>query len=242
MTTDWSQDFSLDFRGSRSPIIVSDENTWETLLPETWNERFVLAFDHAIRSAYRDLGLTEPRYGELNDIDEIHPVLMPYQAERVGALAFTELFAERDPISGRITSNYLGRQALRYARQLNFHVAREAGLDILTENVLQCEYSYELGSVALDGTKPDGGADGRTFDFTVDGLPYNAIRFTVSSFTGLNTPQFLSYALDAISRYLPWNLFPLPFLARDLPQIPVYVQTVLAQHKVYNEHLLMELN
>ena len=241
MTTDWSQDFSLDFRGRRNPIILEDVGTWETLLPETWNERFVLAFDHAIRSAYRDLRLTEPRYGQLNDIDEIHPMLMPYQAERVGALAFTELFAERDA-NGRITSNYIGRQALRYARQLNFHVAREAGLDILTENVLQCQYSYELGSVVLKGEKPDGGADMRSFIFTPNGLPYNAIRFTVSSFTGLTSAPFLSYALDAISRYLPWNLFPLPFLARDLPRVPVYVQTVLAQHKVYNGHLLTQLN
>ena len=202
-------------------------------MPWVWNEAYVSAMDYAIRKAYSDIGLFERRALETNDVNKARVNLLPYIAERVAALAFTDLFltAQGD--------NYLGRRVLARTREMNNHIGKERALQILAE-VLGITYSYDLGQVETDSNgKPSRDPVSGTSTFAVDhAVRYNAIQFDIAPLADRElSDSFVSYAREAFRRYLPHWLFVMPFRLIHHINADIVVTTALATRTRINANV-----
>lgn len=217
------------------PIVIPprEELEWDTLLPYTWNERFVDLMDYVIRKVYSDQGMLEDRVGSLNDIDNVRATYLPYLAERSAALAFTDLFLDEDG------DNFLGRQILKNTYNMNKHIGKDRAIDILAQTI-GVNHSYVLGQVATDANGRPEADDAGLYTFTVDdSLRYNAIQLTISALANREFQSgFLEYAREAFRRYLPHWLFVMPLRVVHNVNATHYYHTALTTRTVVNAHLV----
>lgn len=232
--TGWSEGWSLGFRGAHG-FELREEVNLESILPYILNNQFVDSFDYAIRKVLKDTKQDQNLAGTINDIDNMPASIIPYQAERVGALAYTDLFITPDG------ENYFGREVLKRTKELNTHIGKKRALDILSE-LFNSEYEYKLGQVQLDPSdnlpvrQPDG-----NYTFTVDETKrYNAIEITIfPKTTSIGSgEEFLTYATEAFRRHLPLYLFAILKIG-FVQQIDMYVHTLGDKFmQIYDSHLL----